>query len=55
MSSTDENTAPSNTSSYFETLLDAVPTGIIVTRQSGSISYLNAEAERLFENDLKNK
>jgi len=48
MSSADENKIPSNTSSYFETLLDAVPTGIIVTYQNGNISYLNAEAERLF-------
>jgi PAS domain S-box-containing protein len=37
-----------NVSSYFESLLDAVPTGIIVTRQNGHISYLNAEAEHLF-------
>ncbi|MFC3117029.1 sensor histidine kinase [Cellvibrio fontiphilus] len=29
-------------------LLDAVPAGIIVARQDGSISYINAEAERLF-------
>jgi PAS domain S-box-containing protein len=45
MSSVDVN---ENTSSYFEALLDAVPTGIIVIRQNGSINYLNAEAERLF-------
>lgn len=48
MSSADENKHALNTSNYFEELLDAVPTGIIVTRQNGSISYLNAEAERLF-------
>ncbi len=33
---------------YILELLDAVPAGIIVTHQDGSISYLNAEAERLF-------
>jgi len=48
MSSVDENKHVLNTSNYFEELLDAVPTGIIVTRQNGSISYLNTEAERLF-------
>lgn len=34
--------------SYIKELLDAVPAGIIVTHQDGRISYLNAEAERLF-------
>lgn len=34
--------------SYITDLLDAVPAGIIVTRADGRISYLNAEAERLF-------
>lgn len=33
---------------YTLELLDAVPAGIIVSRQDGRISYLNAEAERLF-------
>ncbi len=33
---------------YIHELLDAVPAGIIVTHQDGRISYLNAEAERLF-------
>lgn len=33
---------------YIRELLDAVPAGIIVTHQDGRISYLNAEAERLF-------
>lgn len=33
---------------YIQELLDAVPAGIIVTHQDGRISYLNAEAERLF-------
>jgi PAS domain S-box-containing protein len=58
MSSADENKIPSNSPSYFETLLDAVPTGIIVTYQNGSIRYLNAEAERLFgyhRNELINQ
>ncbi len=39
-----QNTQPS----YAKELLDAVPAGIIVTHQDGRISYLNAEAERLF-------
>lgn len=34
--------------SYAEELLDAVPTGVIVTNQNGEISYVNAESERLF-------
>lgn len=34
--------------SYIRELLDAVPAGIIVTHHDGRISYLNAEAERLF-------
>lgn len=33
---------------YVEALLDAVPTGVIVTHPDGTISYLNAEIERLF-------
>ncbi|HTF94491.1 MAG TPA: PAS domain-containing sensor histidine kinase [Cellvibrio sp.] len=33
---------------YIRELLDAVPAGIIVTHQDGRISYMNAEAERLF-------
>ncbi len=33
---------------YIRELLDAVPAGIIVTHQDGRISYINAEAERLF-------
>lgn len=40
---------PRNTHpSHIKELLDAVPAGIIVTHQNGRISYLNAEAERLF-------
>ncbi len=35
-------------SGYIRELLDAVPAGIIVTHQDGRISYINAEAERLF-------
>ena len=33
---------------YIHELLDAVPAGIIVTHTDGRISYINAEAERLF-------
>jgi len=43
---------------YVRELLDAVPAGIIVTHQDGRISYLNAEAERLFgypRNELLNQ
>jgi PAS domain S-box-containing protein len=36
------------TPDYIHELLDAVPAGIVVTKQSGEISYLNAESERLF-------
>ncbi|HEX7763284.1 MAG TPA: PAS domain S-box protein, partial [Cellvibrio sp.] len=35
-------------SDFTRELLDAVPAGIIVSRQDGRISYINAEAERLF-------
>ena len=47
-----------NQPSYIRELLDAVPAGIIVTHQDGRISYLNAEAERLFgyaRNELINQ
>lgn len=34
--------------SFMKELLDTIPTGIIVTSQSGIINYVNAESERLF-------
>lgn len=41
--------AVKNISSIFSnSLLDAVPTGIIVSKSNGEICYLNAESERLF-------
>lgn len=40
--------SPSTQPGYIRELLDAVPAGIIVTHHDGRISYLNAEAERLF-------
>lgn len=43
---------------YIRELLDAVPAGIIMTNQRGLITYLNAEAERLFgytRDELTNK
>lgn len=46
MSAQDESQNLAN--DFTRELLDAVPAGIIVSRQNGSISYLNAEAERLF-------
>lgn len=36
------------TSIFTRSLLDAVPTGIIVSKANGEICYLNAESERLF-------
>src|SRR6187402_3243661 len=33
---------------FTNSLLDAVPTGIIVAKTNGEICYLNAESERLF-------
>ncbi|WP_082191387.1 PAS domain S-box protein [Cellvibrio sp. pealriver] len=46
--SSHQNNHQDNQPSYVLELLDAVPAGIIVTHQDGRISYLNAEAERLF-------
>jgi PAS domain S-box-containing protein len=53
-----EEPGSANQPSYIRELLDAVPAGIIVTHQDGRISYLNAEAERLFgyaRNELINQ
>lgn len=46
MSTQDETRQSGN--DYTRELLDAVPAGIIVSRQDGRISYLNEEAGRLF-------
>jgi PAS domain S-box-containing protein len=48
MSSPGESQKKIASPSYIEDLLDAVPTGIIVSNQSGQITYVNAESERLF-------
>lgn len=53
-----EESRNTNQPIYIQALLDTVPAGIIVTHQDGRISYLNAEAERLFgyaHNELINK
>ncbi len=34
--------------SFADSLLDAVPAGVVVTRENGDIFYVNAEIERLF-------
>lgn len=58
-SADDKNSTPFTlTSDYLATLLDGVPTGILVTRANGCINYINAEAERLFgysRNELINQ
>lgn len=46
MSSTQTNFG--SNPAFTHSLLDAVPTGIIVTKANGEIFYLNAESERLF-------
>lgn len=43
-----QDEAKQSGSDFTRELLDAVPAGIIVSRQDGRISYLNEEAERLF-------
>lgn len=43
-----QDEAKKSGSDFTRELLDAVPAGIIVSRQDGRISYLNEEAERLF-------
>lgn len=42
-------TPPSIQLGFARELLDAVPTGIIVAAHNGIITYINAEAERLFD------
>ncbi|MES2823020.1 MAG: PAS domain-containing sensor histidine kinase [Pseudomonadota bacterium] len=48
MSSPGESKSKITSPSYTQDLLDAVPTGIIVSDQKGQITYANAESERLF-------